>query len=153
MPTFEYECECGNVFEVFILPGEKYDPQCPECLSKSVNKQVSACHFGMGQTHNHSKMDERIKKQKDIKQDLLTNYGITNISPLKGVPNRDPKSETVEGVYHELKKMGTYAKEQMQMRQETTTKEQAEKGKKWRKEKLATAAKRRAEHSKLKQIP
>lgn len=146
MPTFEYECECGNLFEVFILPDEKYEPQCPECLSKNVNKQISACHFGFGQTRAHSKMDERIKHQKDIKQDLLTNYGITNISPIKGVPNRDPKAATVEGVYKEIKQMGSYAKEKMQERYQITDQEQKEKGKKWRQERLATAAQRRKEN-------
>ncbi len=42
MPIFEYVCsECGNEFEIIILPNEKIEPKCPRCHSKKLSKKIS----------------------------------------------------------------------------------------------------------------
>ena len=44
MPIYEYHCcSCGNDFECLVFGSEK--PNCPECESGDVCKQMSVCGF------------------------------------------------------------------------------------------------------------
>ncbi len=49
MPLFEYECKkCHHPFELLVRADET--PQCPQCGSRSLEKQLSvpAAHVGSG---------------------------------------------------------------------------------------------------------
>jgi putative FmdB family regulatory protein len=44
MPIYEYHCSCcGKDFECLVFGSEK--PDCPECKSVDVCKQMSVCGF------------------------------------------------------------------------------------------------------------
>jgi putative FmdB family regulatory protein len=44
MPIYEYQCqECGNNFEYLVIG--KPDPECSNCHSKKVCRQMSPCGF------------------------------------------------------------------------------------------------------------
>tara|TARA_A100000172_G_C3023694_1_gene104018 strand:+ start:345 stop:635 length:291 start_codon:yes stop_codon:yes gene_type:complete len=36
MPTFDFKCKCGNIFEELVLQGEKVS--CPKCGDKTLKK-------------------------------------------------------------------------------------------------------------------
>jgi putative FmdB family regulatory protein len=43
MPIHEYVCKaCGRQFEYLLLPGAKTEPVCPDCLSRDLEKLMSA---------------------------------------------------------------------------------------------------------------
>ena len=47
MPIYEYRCQsCDHRFEVLVRGGE--EPLCPECGSKTLEKQFSTFSFGLG---------------------------------------------------------------------------------------------------------
>ncbi len=44
MPIYEYQCqECGNCFEYLVIGTP--DPECSDCQSKKVTRQMSTCGF------------------------------------------------------------------------------------------------------------
>ena len=44
MPIYEYQCQdCGNCFEYLVIG--KPDPECSDCHSKNVGRQLSTCGF------------------------------------------------------------------------------------------------------------
>ena len=44
MPIYEYQCQdCGNCFEYLVIG--KPDPECSDCHSKKVSRQMSTCGF------------------------------------------------------------------------------------------------------------
>ena len=45
MPIYEYHCEkCGHDFECLLFRSDD-QPDCPDCSSKKVKRQMSACGF------------------------------------------------------------------------------------------------------------
>lgn len=47
MPIFEFVCrDCGNEFEeLFLSSSDDHTPECPQCQSRKVEKQMSAASF------------------------------------------------------------------------------------------------------------
>jgi len=42
VPIFEYECECGYIFDELVIPGDNAKTAtCPLCGSKKIKKKIS----------------------------------------------------------------------------------------------------------------
>lgn len=51
MPIYEYGCQdCGHCFEYLHFVGDDSPPDCPQCQSKRVKRQLSCFATGTGQT-------------------------------------------------------------------------------------------------------
>ncbi|MBT8342615.1 MAG: zinc ribbon domain-containing protein [Desulfatitalea sp.] len=44
MPVYEFECQCGHMFEE-LVPMNTKSRQCPQCGAQEAKKILSACTF------------------------------------------------------------------------------------------------------------
>lgn len=112
MPFYDYSCrQCDFEFELMHGFQEKPKPACPKCGSPNTFKMVSAC----GIIVHHSTRAKRVvmdvvRKESEQREALRRDYGIHNVTPTAGA--------TVDQVYREIKKQGSFTKERMAAKKE-----------------------------------
>jgi hypothetical protein len=77
---------------------------------------------------------DKVSQEAEMKQDLLENYGVSEISPLRRT--------TVTDVYNDVKAQGSLVKDQMQESREIADAKRDAKQKKWKEEAYKRAPKR-----------
>jgi putative FmdB family regulatory protein len=110
MPFYDYLCtECSEVTEFKHGMTETPELQCPFCTCKSLEKLISQVNANIcsGMTHQARRIIDKSKAQTEKRVDLKENYGIHEVTPT--MPNMG-----FDGVYKEIKRTGTLAKDQMQ---------------------------------------
>ena len=138
MPFYDYSCRsCSAIFEIMHGMNEKPEIVCPECGSKKTSKEISSCGIIIRKTGAINIVKDHIKKEHEQRKDLLENYGVQKINPMKGA--------SLGNIYGEIKKQGSLVREQMQAQKEMD----AAKAKAKRKEWLVGASKRAPEKRKI----
>jgi len=103
---YDYRCpECGFMDEVVHGMNESPDYECPECgvLLKRVYHPV---HFSQGGVTAQGRVEDHLRREADMRQDLQVNHGIEKFVPMPGITTKD--------VYNDVKASGDYVKDQMQ---------------------------------------
>lgn len=134
MPAYDYRCpECGFGDEVRHGMNESPTYQCPDCQSqmKRVYGRVNVNH---GRSRIKGMVRDKVSQEAEMKQDLLENYGVSEISPLRRT--------TVTDVYNDVKAQGSLVKDQMQESREIADAKRDAKQKKWKEEAYKRAPKR-----------
>tara|TARA_R100001510_G_scaffold43617_1_gene40052 strand:- start:34 stop:327 length:294 start_codon:yes stop_codon:yes gene_type:complete len=84
MPTFDFKCKCGNVFEELILNNESVS--CPKCGNKTLKKLMGTPRVifkGSGWTTYDGQVTKDLKnmiKQHHNKSYLKTNDGFNTVN-------------------------------------------------------------------------
>jgi len=108
MPNYDFSClACDTEFEAFRLLNSQDPVICPKCKSSKTKKQISCCHFIIHSSAIVRKITDSRKREREAKADLAENYGVENLSPLG-------RGNSMEKVYKEIKKQGTFVKDKMQ---------------------------------------
>jgi hypothetical protein len=89
---------------------EKPKPVCPKCGSPDTFKMVSACGIIIHSTRAKRFVLDACKKESDCREALRRDYGIHSVTPRAGV--------TMNQVYSEIKKQGTFTRDKMQAKKE-----------------------------------
>ena len=107
MPTYDYRCtECELVAEARHGINDRPQLQCPDCGTPKMKKMVSACGFSVKNTHLKGHLKDNCKANTEMRQDLLENHGIENVTPVG--------AKDLSQVYKEVKAAGDSVKDQMQ---------------------------------------
>ena len=70
MPIFEYRCQdCGNAFEVLVLPNRAITAQCPSCQGTDLEKLISLAAISSDQTQSRARRDGNERGRK-LRADL-----------------------------------------------------------------------------------
>lgn len=124
MPFYDYSCRsCSAVFEIMHGMNEKPEIVCPKCGSKKTSKEISSCGIIVRKSTAINRVKDHIKKEHEQRKDLLENYGVERINPMKGA--------SLDTVYSEIKKQGTLVRDSMQAQKEIDAAKNRAKRKEW----------------------
>ena len=138
MPRYDYSCrQCDFEFELIHGFQEKPKPACPKCGSPDTFKMVSACGIVIHSTRAKRFVLDAVKKESEQREALRRDYGIEKVTPTAGV--------TMDQVYSEIKKQGTFTRDKMQAKKEIDDAALRAKQKAWK----IAALKRTPERAKI----
>ena len=138
MPMYDYRCpECESVGEVFHGMSESPVYMCPQC-----EVEMKRVYNTFGLTHGkrlvHDKIQDKLKSESDMKQDMSENYGVESFQPIA--------AQSMSEVYNDVRASGSFVKERMQAEAERSTSKKQKKGREW----MTGAMKRAPERSRQK---
>lgn len=125
MPRYDYKCpECESVGEVFHSMNENPLYLCPQCDVK-MKRVYNSFGLNHGKRLVHDKIQEKLKYESDMKQEMKEDYGVESFQPIAASSMKD--------VYNDVKSKGAFVKERMQSEAERTSSHKKKKGKEWMK--------------------
>jgi len=137
-PFYDYSCrKCNFVFEEMHSFRETPRIECPKCGCPDTFKMVSACGIIVHSTRAKRFVLDAVKKESEQRERLRREFGIEKVTPTAGV--------TLDQVYNEIKKQGTFTKEKMAEKKEIDAKALKAKQKAWK----IAALKRTPERAKI----
>jgi len=111
VPIYEYGCqECGESQEVCHGMNENPKIKCSNCGSKKTERIIKPCNFIMRSTRLQTKIMDKGKRNKEIKDDLREAHGIHDFKPIA--------TNSMEKIYKDVKDNKTLVHEKMQEEKE-----------------------------------
>ena len=125
MPRYDYKCpQCEFVDEVFHSMSESPKYECPDC-QVTMKRLYTGINLNHGKCGAQKRIENRLRSEADMKQDMLENHGVENIVPLQ--------KATVTDVYKEVKAGGDSTRDVMQAQTEISHAKRDAKTKEWKK--------------------
>lgn len=137
MPCYDYKCpECEAVGEAVHGMNEKPTYICQDC-----NVEMRRIYNTFGLNHGkrlvHDKIQEKLKKESDMKEEMKEDYGVESFQPVA--------ASSMKEVYDDVKAQGSFVKERMQAEAEKTTAAKKAKAREWKKAAMKRAPQRSRE--------
>ena len=123
MPAYDYKCpECESVGEVFHGMNESPTYLCPQC-EVEMKRVFNTFHMGHGKREVQRRIEDKLKAESDMKQDLSENYGVESFQPIA--------AQSMQEVYDDVKASGSFVKDRMQAETEKSQAKRKKKSREW----------------------
>ena len=138
MAAYDYKCpECKSVGEVFHSMSESPTYLCPQC-EVEMKRVFNSFNLSSGRRLIHEQMQEKLKAESDMKQEMKEDFGIEGFQPIT--------AQNMKEVYDDVKASGSFVKDRMQAEAERTQAKRKKKSREW----MSKAMKRAPDRSREK---